>query len=856
MTQKYACQKSAIALAVSSILAGGSNAARAQDAPAATPLGEIIVTATRREQSVQDIPFNISAVSGESLEKANIIDAMEALRTMAGVSVQDRGYRNSGMGSSITIRGINVDSGTWGDVPLAAAPTVATYVDNTALYANFILKDIERVEVLRGPQGTLYGSGSLAGNVRYIMKKPDLSGSFSGTASVSFGQTDGSSGYNLNPDIMMNIPVSDTFALRVNAGMIDNDGIVDYPNVYVLDTNGKPVVTDNDPLTDPTGELLGAAPVYRGVKDADTVDIKYGRISALFAPTDTFSAQLSYQRQEDDIGGRRQVTRGTDGFGNQYGKYEFGAIQLEPASREVELAALELEMDLGFATLTSSTSYYDNTGTSFSDNTGVYAHNRWLRFYGSSPRPMAKAERFYDDSAVTEELRLVSNGDNHIDWAVGLYYTDQDSNLGQNSFLVGYIPYLNAYPYACAPGSSGWYCIAPYSTEQDFLFRRSQKYKETALYGEMTINFTDDLHLTLGGRYFDNKVDVDALVDVPIYAVFAPPGTAAESNSDSDFLFKANMAWDVSDDSMLYATFSQGYRHGGSNAVPTTGKYGENPAFFTFSADSIDNYEIGYKGTTGRLNYAVDVYYADWTNPQLNTSTSNWGFFGVINGQSAKTQGFEVELSGNFTDNLSYSLGYTYADGELTSDVYQPAGNFYGTTGRPVFLDLVANDGDRLPGTAKNVFNVSLRHDMALSNGIEVNTVLTGYYQSDVLNSLGDDNCLTVNNPAGVCRDSPSPTGVFGGAPNPFYAPTSIWSRHVANVDSFQIWNLSATFSKDSWGASVYMKNLFNEEGTTGVFTATAAGSSTIPENNYFGNNSREYIALPRTFGLEFSYRF
>jgi outer membrane receptor protein involved in Fe transport len=856
MTQKHACQKSAIALAVSSILAGGSNAARAQDAPAATPLGEIIVTATRREQSVQDVPFNISAVSGESLEKANIIDAVDALRTMAGVSVQDRGYRNSGMGSSITIRGINVDSGSWGDVPLAAVPTVATYIDNTALYGNFILKDVERIEVLRGPQGTLYGSGSLAGNVRYIMKKPELDGGFSGTASVSFGQTDGSDGYNLNPDIMMNIPVSDTFALRVNAGMIDNDGIVDYPNVYVLDANGKPVVTDNDPLTDPTDELLGAAPVYRSVKDADTVDIKYGRVSALFAPTDTFSAQLSYQRQQDDIGGRRQVTRGTDGFGNQYGKYEFGAIQLEPASREVELAALEMEMDLGFATLTSSTSYYDNTGTGISDNTGVYAHNRWLRFYGSSPRPMAKAERFYDDSAVTEELRLVSNGDNHIDWAVGLYYTNQDSDLGQNSYLVGYIPYLNAYPYTCAPGSSGWYCIAPYSTEQDFLFRRSQKYKETALYGEMTINFTDDLHFTLGGRYFDNKVDVDALVDVPIYAVFAPPGTATESTSDSDFLFKANVAWDVTDDSMLYATVSQGYRHGGSNAVPTTGKYGENPAFFTFGADSVDNYEIGYKGTTGRLNYAVDVYYADWKDPQLNTSTSNWGFFGVINGQSARTQGFEVELSGNFTDNLSYSLGYTYADGELTADVYQPAGNFYGTTGRPVFLDRVAADGDRLPGTAKNVFNVSLRHDMTLASGIEVNTVLTGYYQSDVLNSIGDDNCLTVNNPAGVCRDSPSPTGLFGGAPNPFYAPTSIWSRNVADIDSFDVWNLSTTFGKDSWGASVYVKNLFNEDGTTGVFTFTAAGSSTIAENNYFGNNSRDYIALPRTFGLALSYRF
>ena len=165
----------------------------------------------------------------------------------------------------------------------------------------------------------------------------------------------------------------------------------------------------------------------------------------------------------------------------------------------------------------------------------MYAHNRWFRFYGSSPRPMAQAERFYDDSAVTQELRLVSNGENKVDWTVGAYYTDQDSDLGQNSYLVGYIPYLNAYPYGCAPPDFGWYCIGPYTTEQDFLFRRSQDYKETAVYGEFTINFTDDVHLTLGGRYFDNDIDVDALVDVPIYAVFAPPGTASEKRQRQRF---------------------------------------------------------------------------------------------------------------------------------------------------------------------------------------------------------------------------------------------------------------------------------------------------------------------------------
>ena len=820
-------QRSAIALAVSTVLAGGAQTAHAQEAPA-TELGEVFVTATRREQSIQDVPFNISAVSGDALEKANIIDSVDALRTMAGVSVQDRGYRNGGVTSSVVIRGINVDAGTNGDVPLAAPPTVATYVDNTPLFGNFILKDIERIEVLRGPQGTLYGSGSLAGNVRYLMRKPDLSG-FNGEASIGFGQTDGSDGYNLNPDVMLNMPLSDRFAIRVNAGMIDNDGVVDYPHVYVLDANGDPVVN---------GDLLTATPVYTSVKDADDVEITYGRLSALFVPNDALSIQLSYQRQEDEVGGRRQVTSGDDLInGGQYGEYEFGAIQLEPSDREVELAALEVEVDLGFATLTSSTSHYDHTGTGISDNSGVYARNGWFYFYGSSPRPIAQAERFYDDSALAQELRLVSNGDNRVDWTVGLFYMDQDYDLGQNSYLVGYIPYLDAL---------NWYGLAPYETNQDFLFRRNQKYEEKALFGEVTFDLQDSLHLTIGGRYFDNDLDVDAIVDVPIYAVFAPPGVAAETQSDDDFLAKANLAWDLSEDSMLYFTYSQGYRHAGANAVPTTGKYAENPDFFIFDSDSVDNYEVGYKGSNDRLNWAVSLYYNDWEDPQLNTATPNWGFFAAINGDSARTQGIEVELSGRLGDSLSYSLGYTYADAELTADVYAPAGNFYGG---PLFIDRVGADGDRLPGSAEHVFTVSLRHDMTFANNVELATVLSGYYQSEVSNSLGDDVCLTEFNPIGNCRDSANPASAF-------YAPDSVFSRSFALVDGFDLWNLSTTASKDSWSASVYVRNLFNEEGTTGVFPFLIGGSQTDPTQNYFGNNSRDYIAQPRTFGMTVSYRF
>ena len=831
------------AITVALLASGNASLAMAQadssSGDSSVGLEEIMVTATRRETSVQDIPYNISAISGQDLAKANIFDSVEALRRIPGVSMADRGYRNAGVAQRIVIRGINVDSGVDGDVPLTAPPTVATYVDNTALYGSLILKDLNRVEVLKGPQGTLYGSGSLAGNVRYIMNKPDLE-DFSGQASLGFGLTDGSSGYNFNPDLLMNIPLGETFALRFNLGMIKNDGVVDYPNVYVLDSNGDPVVTG--------GDILNALPVYQSLKDVDDVDIKYGRISALWMPNDTFNAQLSYQKQKDDVDGRRQVTSGDDLVnGGQYGKYDFGAVQVEPAKRDIEVSALEMEFIFGFATLTSSTSYYSHDGSGISDNSGVYARNGWFASYGSSPRPISQAERFYDDSAWTQELRLVSNGDNFVDWTGGLYYTDQDYDLGQNSYLVGYIPFLDAYiDPTCPPGTSGWYCLAPYTTNQDFYYRRTQTYTELAGYGEATINFTDELHWTIGGRYYDNEVKVNAVVDIPIYP--GTPGTAADTINDNGFLFKTNFAWDVTDSSMLYATFSQGYRHAGSNAVPVTGKYAENPAFLLFDSDKLDNYELGYKGSTDTFTYAMDVYYTDWKNPQLNTTTPNWGFFAVVNGESASTTGFEVELSGLLTDTLSYSFGYTYADAKLTNDVFSPAGNSGGNG--VLYPDLIGADGERLPGTARNVFNVALVNNVVLSDNANWDTVLSGYFQSKTLNSIGNLDCLSgVYTARGVCRDSANPA-----VGEPRYQPTSVYNRNYAEMSGFQIWSISSTYSRDSWAASVYLKNMFNAAGTTGVFPYLRAGSAPGGTQNYDGNNSRNYITQPRTVGVTVSY--
>jgi iron complex outermembrane receptor protein len=230
-----------------------------------------------------------------------------------------------------------------------------------------------------------------------------------------------------------------------------------------------------------------------------------------------------------------------------------------------------------------------------------------------------------------------------------------------------------------------------------------------------------------------------------------------------------------------------------------------------------------------------------------------------VNGDTATTQGIELELSGRINDQLSYMLGYSYTDAKLTGPVYQPAGNLYGNG--VLYNDLVGKDGGRLPGAAENMLSGSLTFDTTLGHGVGFNAVLSGYYQSGTVNSIGNGDCqqgyyTDANTIPGVnswrignCRDNPSPT-------SPFYAPDSVFNRQYAKLDSFQIWNLSGNFTWESWNASLYVKNMFNDQGSTGTFTALAGGANTDPSQNFYGSQQREYIALPRTFGLVIGYKF
>lgn len=774
--------------AVSASLIASSALAAAPPPDDGSTVSEIVVTATRREERVLDVPYNISAVGGQAIDQAKVQNAAELLRSVPGVSVVDRGYRNQGVSNSIQIRGLNVDSAILGDYAVSAVAPVSSYVNDTPIFANFALKDVDRVEVLRGPQGTLYGSGSLGGTVRYILRSPQL-GEFSGKVSATATQVNGSDGVGWAGDLTMNLPLGDKAAFRFSGSLQDYPGLTDYVNVYKLDAQGVPLA--------PSGVLSPNA-AYERHKDADTANIWYGRAALRLVPTDWLDLTLSYTQQSDEIGGRRQVTRGKDGYGRTYGDYENGSVQLEPSSRDVSLTALEATFDLGFATLTSSTSSYNHHGESISENTGYYAQNGWLSFYYNFPRPMASAVRSYSDKAFIQELRLVSQGGGPIDYVVGAFYAKQKLGATQVSYLRGFKRWWNAaYPAFASAVQS----------DQDFVYNRHEDFTDKAVFGELTYHVSDRVQATVGVRWFDNDSKSTTFMDVPVYTSLSAPTNARFQASDSKALFKANLSWKYGARGLAYATVSEGYRRGGANAVPTIGRYAEDRRWQQYGPDRVVNYEAGLKGAAYGLTYSTALFYVDWKDIQINTVTPNWGFFVAQNGGKARSMGLEAQIDGRLAG-VHYNLGYTYTDAKLTENTYPPTG---GT--RPVALK-----DARLPGAPEHAVTVALDHSRTLANGIVLTGRLSGYYQSATRNAV----------------------------------TTS--SRINVGLSPFQIWNASATASLDKWAATVFVKNIFNADGVTGRFTESYMG--TDPASGYYGNGAKDLITLPRTIGLTLDYAF
>jgi outer membrane receptor protein involved in Fe transport len=409
-------------LAISTILAAGPLRVAAQDEPL---IEEIIVTATRRAESVQDIPLNIAAFDGDLLEDREITDLAELGRNVPGLYVVDQGKRNA---NHIVVRGLNLDT-IRGPEALGnnGGETVATYVGEIPLYVDFDLTDMERVEVLLGPQGTLYGAGTLGGAIRYIPERPDFAAPSLTFRATSFDLAE-SDGYGLRGGMTANFPLGDNLALRATVSHYDDPGFIDAPFLV-----REPGVSDPEPdFTDPAAV---AANLY-GMEDSNDEQTLSGRVALRWQPTDAIDANLTYFYQKREVGGRSD----NHSVAFQTDLYTSATRYPEPNERENRLAALEVVADLGFAELTSATGYsrYEDLGQR--DQTDLLITLEYA--YEAFPSFSAFTRDDQTDDTFTQELRLVSQTDGPLSWIAGLFYLDQSSVQNSREFTPHYDEYL------------------------------------------------------------------------------------------------------------------------------------------------------------------------------------------------------------------------------------------------------------------------------------------------------------------------------------------------------------------------------------------------------------------------------
>ncbi len=780
----------------------------AADAPPDPPtrLREVMVTATRHRISAQDLPLSITAVTGSQLVQQGIGNISGLAHSLAGVNFADKGPFGGVNGSTLIIRGLNSEA-TAGQLALATpiVPPVSIYVDNTPLFVNLRLQDLKRVEVLRGPQGTLYGSGALGGMIRFVQNPPDPK-AFDARAEIGVSDTAHTHEPNEEASAILNIPLSKDLAVRLDTSWSEDAGFINQPDLYKLDSSGAPVLAQ-------PGNPLSSPPVTYEQKGTNLYTYKAARISTQWQPSSRFTTRLSYYYQLSVASGfpYSSVRLGVDNLAST-------DHTLASANDKVDVASLSLEYDFGFATLSSNTSWSRHDNLSSGDLTALYDDfSFYPSLYGASPRVLVTGHDELYDEPWTEELRLVSPTGGTLEWVAGFYYQNEKTDIREHEFYPGYLNYFNACapvygvsngdgvtPSQCGIGETA-YSPAPLNyvdgipiiKDQAYIGDFETRFKDMAVFADLTINLTHRWSVTGGTRVFRQTLSQAQQTGL----LFDGPGSIANNTLRAAWqraLWKLNTAYHLNHSTLAYATWSQGFRRGSVNALPPTEpavNYVTDPRLYKVAPDTADNYELGLKGTVDDLlSYSVDVYDIQWHNVQEGAQLTPLVLPGAINVGDAFSRGLESELYVGFTDNLTGTLDYTYDQTRLTA--LTP----YAIAGLAVAPPAV---GAPLPGTPKNSLAVGLNYGFGLGRA-RMHLMLDAHYQSSLVPAL---------------------------------------SATIPTVAGYTLVNARLTYHRAHWLIALYCDNLTNRLGIN---------SYEDPFN--YGVDYQALVTTPRTIGLTVAY--
>ncbi len=697
---------------------------------------EVVVTANKKEQTLQDIPMNISVISEESLDERGITNPEDYLRTLAGVSTP-------GGSDYYTFRGLNTSTSQ------RSPGTTSTYVDevNGSLMGLF---DVERVEVLRGPQGTLYGSNAIGGTIRYITNKPDSSAAY-GKVRVGYGSKRLASDPETSIEAMYNLPISDSLALRAVYSQLVSPGI--YKNIQTGNTVGE---EDDSQLMltlgfNDGGKLNGTLRYYSANNKAFGIlepgQSKPGSADvhnpACAQPTGWFyGAGCERLSAISTFGSAEGVDVAMTNYDPQY-SHALAADESEEVRTEMFSATVNYDFGIFDANLVfSDRKVTEDTVTD------------WARIDMDDYVPAPLIIEGDRTNRKTTELRLTSKP-GQFEWTVGYYeydWAEEPNSVSQTQYAMDqdWLNYVSLYAGGLIGDGSDYdataYCPPFCEGHEGYPYLYYGSYTgfnqedETSYFGQFDFHVNDKLTLTYGNRDYELS-DSSKTFQYGIFymadtgcdqadgtAGTDPAGTqcAELSGSEADTRSKFAISYEVNDDLTLYTTRAAGYRPGGNQAPTPPSCNSDETVGETwaprFNSDEAETTEFGLKARGDNYTANVTYFQVDWDGIIISV-TPGCGWSYNFNGGKAETSGFEVEFTYGLTDALSLDFSGSSMEATTSIDIES----------------LGASAGDRLPNTVNSQWNLGVVLDT---------TILTvpSYARLDV-NYYGDSFNTFAENP-------------------------------------------------------------------------------------------------------------
>ena len=642
-------------------------AADAAAAPAAAdgmPLGdvqEVKVNARKQSLSAQKKSESIETLSGALIEQSAVPDITTLIQSIAGVSLKTEGTGQT----EIEMRGMTSSGGS--------SPTSGFYLDDTPLtppagaqngkvVISPALYDMAGADVLRGPQGTLYGSGAMGGSVKLITTPPDTSGFAASLQSVLSGTQGG--GFNHTDNVMLNVPlVADSMALRIVASEAFTSGWIDR-----IVSNALPVVGNNGATR---GDVL-SAPVAASYPHSNAAQQYNVRMNLLWKATPqlTIAPGLYYFTSRQDGISAYDSTPGTQ---THYQPFDIA----EPMTDRMTIGTLTVSYAFDAADLTWNTSYWKRRSTQVQDGSedfnnpqsgATLASNNNLSgpqpgYYGAGGTGTVVGTEDDPTRQLSEELRLASKGNGPFQWVLGAYASDYWSTWNFSGITANPSVYMDLGSNQAA------------TTNQWFVANSPTHMTQLALFGNGSYALDEHWKVEAGARLYRYNYAFSSTITGwgSGYGAATPSATGNIRQVDTGVNPKLGLSYDFNNDMMVYANVSRGARPGGGNALyPTTGAFWSGAyAPFNYSngwptsykPDSVISYEVGEKGRffDHRLTLNASAYYENWKNPQLLAYPGDWAF--NVNGDKATIEGADVDmkaiLGGGFV--LGAAVGYTHA---------------------------------------------------------------------------------------------------------------------------------------------------------------------------------------------------